>query len=96
MRKIPPFKTTSKNKSLVFAPRPEHYAAQAWCFNNGIKITVDLIDYGSGDYNRCKIKITQGKKVSIGKNVYINDSKVFSEVIWNLYLEIYNKQNGIN
>jgi hypothetical protein len=94
MPKIPPFKTTSKNKSLIFAPRPEHYAAQRWCFDSGIKITVDPIDNGYGDYSKCRIKLIQGKKVTYGKKIYSNDSKVFSEVVWNLYLEIFNKQNA--
>jgi hypothetical protein len=93
LSKIPPFKLHPKIKNWIFVPKPEHYAAQRWCFDSGIKISVDLIDNGFGDYNKCRIKITQGKKVSYGKKIYPNDSKVYSEVIWELYLEIFNKQN---
>jgi len=89
MRNTPKFKTTSKNHNLVFAPTKEHYEAQVWCFNSGFKISYDLLENGT----KCRIKVAQGDNISYGKNIYTANSQQANESVWNLYLQIYNKQN---
>lgn len=74
-----------------FFPRKEHYEAQKWCFNKGFKISIDILKRNKVPTGMCRIKITQGKAVTYGKKEYVINSDEFTDAIWHLYLEVYEK-----
>lgn len=79
----------------MFVPKKEHYEAQKWCFQKGFKISLDPIKDEKGVMTKCRIKIKRGRDISYGKKEYTVNSSEFTDAVWNLYLEVYNKYKHI-
>lgn len=88
MPKISPFKLSPKQKGWKFYPTELHYEAQKWCLNNGYKIYPVKRNRDSDLYNIC-IEFAGTK--NIGSKIYSNNE--WSDKIWQLELEIYNKRS---
>ena len=87
MPKTPAFNLSPKQKGWKFYPTPEHYKAQQWCLNNGYKIYPVKRNRDADLYNIC-IEFAGTK--NIGSKIYSNNE--WSDKIWQLELEIYNKR----
>lgn len=73
-----------QTRKMSFAPDPIHLEAQKFCFRNDIRIYIVNVKKGF------KVEIEENGKFRESKKIYKDENEA-SEVIWRLYLYIWEK-----